>query len=78
MLALNNGSMSEEPIILGEIMRRDGHRRVAIAHESSLIGQEYLAYSMQAYTHGGMEIVAQARFHRSSTTRCRRSTTYRV
>lgn len=57
--ALNNGSMSDEPIILGEVMRRDGHQRIAIAYESSLIGQEYLAYSKRAYTDVGMQIVSQ-------------------
>ena len=55
--ALNNGSMSDEPIILGEVMRRDGHRRIAIAYENSLIGQEYLASSKRGYTDVGLEIV---------------------
>lgn len=57
--ALNNGSMAEEPVILGEVVRRDGHRRVAIAYESSLIGQEYLAASERAYAAAGLEIVGR-------------------
>jgi ABC-type branched-subunit amino acid transport system substrate-binding protein len=55
--ALNNGSMSDEPYILGEVMRRDGHQRIAIAFENSLIGQEYLAFSERAYVAAGLEIV---------------------
>ena len=57
--ALNNGSMSEEPVILGEVIRRDGHRTVAIAYESSLIGQEYLGHAERAYRNAGLEIVAR-------------------
>jgi ABC-type branched-subunit amino acid transport system substrate-binding protein len=56
--ALNNGSMSDEPVILGEVMKRDGHRRIAIAFENSLIGQEYLGFSERAYRNAGLEIVA--------------------
>ena len=29
--------------MLASVLRGDGHHRIAIAHESSLIGKEYLA-----------------------------------
>ena len=56
--ALNNGSTTEEPVLLSAIMRRDGHKRIAIAHETSLIGQEYLAVADRVYREAGFEIVA--------------------
>jgi branched-chain amino acid transport system substrate-binding protein len=56
--ALNNGSMPEEPVLLGAVMRRDGHRRIAIAHEASLIGREYLGFAESAYHDAGLEVVA--------------------
>jgi branched-chain amino acid transport system substrate-binding protein len=56
--ALNNGSMSEEPRMLASVLRGDGHRRIAIAHESSLIGKEYLAYAERAYADAGLQLVA--------------------
>lgn len=55
--ALNNGSMPEEPVLLSRILRRDGHRRIAIAFEASLIGQEYLGFSERAYREAGLEVV---------------------
>ena len=56
--ALNNGSMAEEPVLLGAVIRRDGHRRIAIAHETSLIGREYLGFAETAYADAGLEVVA--------------------
>jgi ABC-type branched-subunit amino acid transport system substrate-binding protein len=56
--ALNNGSMPEEPRMLAAILRGDGHRRIAIAWESSLIGKEYLAFAERAYAEAGLQIVA--------------------
>jgi ABC-type branched-subunit amino acid transport system substrate-binding protein len=56
--ALNNGSMPEEPVMLGAVIRRDGHRRIAIAHETSLIGREYLGFAESAYSEAGLEVVA--------------------
>ena len=47
--ALNNGSMPEEPRMLASVLVGDGHRRIAIARESSLIGKEYLHYAERAY-----------------------------
>ena len=55
--ALNNGSMAEEPIMLAAILRTDGLSRIAIAHESSLIGKEYLGYAESAYEEAGLQIV---------------------
>jgi branched-chain amino acid transport system substrate-binding protein len=57
--ALNNGSMSEEPVLLGEILRRDGHKRVAIAYEASLIGQEYLMFARRAYAAAELDVVSE-------------------
>lgn len=56
--ALNNGSMPEEPVLLGAVIRRDGHRRIAIAHEASLIGREYLGFAETAYADAGLDVVA--------------------
>lgn len=56
--ALNNGSMPEEPRMLAAVLRGDGHRRIAIARESSLIGMEYLHYAERAYIDAGLQLVA--------------------
>jgi ABC-type branched-subunit amino acid transport system substrate-binding protein len=55
--ALNNGSMAEEPVMLAAILRLDGHSRIAIAHESSLIGKEYLGFVERAFEEAGLQIV---------------------
>lgn len=56
--ALNNGSMTEEPVMLAAILKADGHKRIAIAHETSLIGKEYLGYASRAYEGAGLQIVS--------------------
>jgi len=56
--ALNNGSMTEEPVMLAAVLRRDGHSRIAIAYESSLIGKDYLGFTQSAYAEAGLEVVA--------------------
>lgn len=56
--ALNNGSMAEEPIMLASVMLADGHSRIAIAYEASLIGKEYLASAQRAYEAAGLTVVA--------------------
>jgi branched-chain amino acid transport system substrate-binding protein len=56
--ALNNGSMPEEPRMLAAVLHVDGHRRIAIARESSLIGKEYLAYAERACADAGLQLVA--------------------
>jgi ABC-type branched-subunit amino acid transport system substrate-binding protein len=55
--ALNNGSMAEEPVMLAAILRLDGRSRIAIAHESSLIGKEYLGYVERAFEEAGLQVV---------------------
>jgi len=55
--ALNNGSMAEEPVMLAAVLKADGHSRIAIAHETSLIGKEYLGYAERAYEGAGLQIV---------------------
>ncbi len=56
--ALNNGSMPEEGRMLAAILSGDGHRRIAIAYEGSLIGKEYLAHAERAYADAGLSVVA--------------------
>ncbi|UXA20052.1 ABC transporter substrate-binding protein [Mycobacterium sp. SMC-4] len=56
--ALNNGSMAEEPVMLAAVMIGDGHSRIVIAYESSLIGREYLAGATKAYTAAGLTVVS--------------------
>ena len=56
--ALNNGSMPEEPRMLASVLLGDGHHRIAIAHESSLIGKEYLHFAERAYVDAGLQLVA--------------------
>lgn len=56
--ALNNGSMPEESRMLAAIMRGDGHSRVAVAYEGSLIGKEYLAHADRAYSEAGLTVAA--------------------
>lgn len=56
--ALNNGSMPEEPVMLAAVMLGDGHSRIAIAYEASLIGKEYLSFAEKAYSAAGLTIVA--------------------
>jgi branched-chain amino acid transport system substrate-binding protein len=55
--ALNNGSMAEEPVMLAAVLKADGRSRIAIAHETSLIGKEYLGYAERAYEGAGLQIV---------------------
>ncbi|MCV7151540.1 ABC transporter substrate-binding protein [Mycolicibacterium pyrenivorans] len=55
--ALNNGSMAEEPVMLAAVLKTDGRKRIAIAHETSLIGKEYLGYAVRAYEAAGLQIV---------------------
>lgn len=57
--ALNNGSMPEEPRMLAAVLCGDGHRRIAIAYEASLIGKEYLAYAERAYSDAGLVVVSR-------------------
>jgi branched-chain amino acid transport system substrate-binding protein len=59
MFELNNGSMAEEPAIMAAVMRFDGHQRVAIAYERSLLGYEYLASARVAADRGGLDIVGE-------------------
>lgn len=56
--ALNNGSMPEESRMLAAIMRGDGHGRVAVAYEASLIGKEYLIHADRAYGEAGLTVTA--------------------
>ncbi|QLL08822.1 ABC transporter substrate-binding protein [Mycobacterium vicinigordonae] len=55
--ALNNGSMAEEPVMLAAVMIGDGRSRIAIAHEASLIGKEYLSFAEKVYATAGLKVV---------------------
>ena len=44
--------------MLASVLVGDGHRRIAIARESSLIGKEYLHYAERAYVDAGFQLVA--------------------
>jgi Periplasmic binding protein len=57
--ALNNGSLAEEPGVIASVIRHDGHRRIAVAHEKSLIGVQYLDYFRQACDDLDLEIVRE-------------------
>ena len=43
--------------MLAAVLKADGHSRIAIAHETSLIGKEYLGYAERAYEGAGLQIV---------------------
>ncbi len=43
--------------MLAAVLKTDGRKRIAIAHETSLIGKEYLGYAVRAYEAAGLQIV---------------------
>ncbi len=57
---LANASMPDEPYVLANIMAHAGHRRVVVAMEKSLIGQQYLSFFREACDTEGVTIVAEA------------------
>ncbi|CUU56655.1 ABC-type branched-chain amino acid transport system, substrate-binding protein [Parafrankia irregularis] len=57
--ALPNGSMTDEPIIWAELMRRGGHERVGVLVERSQTGAEHLAGFRRACRDEGLQIVAE-------------------
>lgn len=56
VFALPAGSLEEEPIIMATVAALDGHRRVGIAFEDSLIGHEYLRTTRVACAEAGLAI----------------------
>jgi ABC-type branched-subunit amino acid transport system substrate-binding protein len=59
VFALNNGSMPEEPRIMAAIAGYDGCRTIGIAHETSLIGDEYVRAARVACREYGLRVVAE-------------------
>ena len=59
VFALNNGSMPEEPRIMTAIATYDGCQTVGIAHEMSLIGEEYVRSTRVACREYGLRVVAE-------------------
>jgi ABC-type branched-subunit amino acid transport system substrate-binding protein len=59
VFALNNGSMAEEPRIMAAVASYDGCRTVGVAHETSLIGDEYVRAARVACREYGLRIVAE-------------------
>jgi ABC-type branched-subunit amino acid transport system substrate-binding protein len=54
--ALGNGSMPDEPYVLGSIMAQAGIRRVGVTVERSLIGRGYYSFFQQAAEAEGLVI----------------------
>ncbi len=59
MFSLPAGSMEEEPLVIATVAHLDGCRTVAIAHEGSLIGNEYLRATRAACEQLGLRITAE-------------------
>ena len=58
--ALSDGSLSEEPFYIANLLAKSGFRRIGVSHERSHIGTEYLSYLRQACEQYGVEIVSTA------------------
>jgi ABC-type branched-subunit amino acid transport system substrate-binding protein len=56
---LNNGSMTDEPILWAHLMAKAGQRTAGVLVERSYIGQEYLLNFRRAAHHEGIQIVAE-------------------
>jgi ABC-type branched-subunit amino acid transport system substrate-binding protein len=59
MFALPNGSTEEEPIVMAQVAWYDGCRKVGIAFEDSLLGNEYLRAARAACRRIGLEITGE-------------------
>lgn len=57
--ALNNGSMTDEPIVLAHLAQRAGAKTTAVLAERSIIGQQYLRNFRDACRDIGLRIVAE-------------------
>ena len=64
--ALSDGSLSEEPFYIANLVAKSGIRRIGVSYEKSHIGSEYLRYLRQACDMHGVEIVAAAPIAQSS------------
>jgi branched-chain amino acid transport system substrate-binding protein len=59
VFGLPAGSMEEEPIIMAAVAALDGCRSAGIAHEASLIGNEYLRTARVACQEAGLNITRE-------------------
>jgi len=59
VFGLPAGSMEEEPLIMATVAALDGHRRVGIAYEDSLIGAEYLRTARVGCSAAGLHITTE-------------------
>src|SRR5437867_3880 len=56
---LNNGSMTDEPILWAHLMAKAGQTTAGVLVERSYIGQTYLLNFRRAAAHEGIRIVAE-------------------
>ena len=57
--SLSNGSLTDEPYVIANLMAQRGLRRAAVSYERSLIGQKYLSSFRDACRVEGVTIVAR-------------------
>ena len=71
--SLSNGSLTDEPYVIANLLAQRGLRRAAVSYERSLIGQKYLASFRDACRVEGITIVGEAadRAERGGRDRCR-------
>jgi branched-chain amino acid transport system substrate-binding protein len=55
--ALPNGHLAEEPYVMASVIAQEGHKRVAVAVERSLIGRQYYDYFQNACELEGIQII---------------------
>ena len=58
--SLSNGSLTDEPYVIANLIAQRGLRRAAVSYERSLIGQKYLASFRDACRVEGITIVGEA------------------
>ena len=63
--SLSNGSLTDEPYVIANLIAQQSYRRVAVSYERSLIGQKYLssfrdACRVEGLTITGVEAIAQS------------------
>lgn len=58
--ALSDGSLSEEPFVIANLIAATGMTRIGVTYERSAIGTEYLSYLREACDIAGLDIVATA------------------
>ena len=56
---LNNGSMSDEPILQAHLMAKAGQSRAGVLYERAYIGQAFVEYFRRAAEYEGIQIVAE-------------------